>query len=206
MPLQTLSTARAHSRNSLFRTAYPAPQSLGLFPKEAIPSLLDRALFEPFFPGFFWLPSRVPVPQIVRAAAVLKAAPPPPRLAIRRPQRLYLDSLPRTTTSTTVQEPYPFCHWVLYLFYFSSLTTSILLASRHPCLRRSLAESMSPPQTVNTPEMARSLLKNTSSRGWVVQKFGGTSVGKFPDKIAEDIVRYVIFFFFQVRRRANSVV
>ncbi len=65
---------------------------------------------------------------------------------------------------------------------------------------------MSPPQTVNTPEMARSLLKNTSSRGWVVQKFGGTSVGKFPDKIAEDIVRYVIFFFFQVRRRANSVV
>ncbi|KAI1853492.1 hypothetical protein JX265_004177 [Neoarthrinium moseri] len=30
---------------------------------------------------------------------------------------------------------------------------------------------------------------NTSSNGWVVQKFGGTSVGKFPDKIAEDIVR-----------------
>ncbi|ETS80362.1 hypothetical protein PFICI_07891 [Pestalotiopsis fici W106-1] len=30
---------------------------------------------------------------------------------------------------------------------------------------------------------------NTSENGWVVQKFGGTSVGKFPDKIAEDIVR-----------------
>ncbi|OTB06114.1 hypothetical protein M426DRAFT_319189 [Hypoxylon sp. CI-4A] len=30
---------------------------------------------------------------------------------------------------------------------------------------------------------------NTSSDGWVVQKFGGTSVGKFPDIIAEDIVR-----------------
>ncbi|KAI1092463.1 aspartate kinase [Rostrohypoxylon terebratum] len=30
---------------------------------------------------------------------------------------------------------------------------------------------------------------NTSSEGWVVQKFGGTSVGKFPDSIAEDIVR-----------------
>ena len=28
-----------------------------------------------------------------------------------------------------------------------------------------------------------------SSRKWVVQKFGGTSVGKFADKIAEDIVR-----------------
>ncbi|KAF7546181.1 hypothetical protein G7Z17_g8629 [Cylindrodendrum hubeiense] len=30
---------------------------------------------------------------------------------------------------------------------------------------------------------------NTSDFGWVVQKFGGTSVGKFPDKIARDIVR-----------------
>jgi aspartate kinase len=38
--------------------------------------------------------------------------------------------------------------------------------------------------------MARALLKNPDSRGWVVQKFGGTSVGKFPDRIAEDIVRY----------------
>jgi len=26
-------------------------------------------------------------------------------------------------------------------------------------------------------------LKNTGSNGWVVQKFGGTSVGKFPDKV-----------------------
>ncbi len=49
---------------------------------------------------------------------------------------------------------------------------------------------MSPPETVNTLEMARAVLQNPSSRGWVVQKFGGTSVGKFPDKIAEDIVRY----------------
>ncbi|KAK3940811.1 Aspartate/glutamate/uridylate kinase [Diplogelasinospora grovesii] len=32
-------------------------------------------------------------------------------------------------------------------------------------------------------------LKNNSSNGWFVQKFGGTSVGKFPDKIAEDIVK-----------------
>ncbi|ODQ66429.1 aspartate kinase (L-aspartate 4-P-transferase) [Nadsonia fulvescens var. elongata DSM 6958] len=29
----------------------------------------------------------------------------------------------------------------------------------------------------------------TENRGWVVQKFGGTSVGKFPDQIAEDIVK-----------------
>ncbi|KAI0471887.1 aspartate kinase [Xylariaceae sp. FL0804] len=30
---------------------------------------------------------------------------------------------------------------------------------------------------------------DATSQTWVVQKFGGTSVGKFPDKIAEDIVR-----------------
>ncbi|GKT99351.1 aspartate kinase [Fusarium langsethiae] len=30
---------------------------------------------------------------------------------------------------------------------------------------------------------------NSPDLGWVVQKFGGTSVGKFPDKIAKDIVR-----------------
>ncbi|KAI0157572.1 aspartate kinase [Xylariaceae sp. FL1272] len=33
------------------------------------------------------------------------------------------------------------------------------------------------------------MLGNTSPRGWIVQKFGGTSVGKFPDNIARDIVR-----------------
>ncbi|RYP42371.1 hypothetical protein DL767_000293 [Monosporascus sp. MG133] len=30
---------------------------------------------------------------------------------------------------------------------------------------------------------------NSSANGWIIQKFGGTSVGKFPDKIVEDIVR-----------------
>jgi hypothetical protein len=30
-----------------------------------------------------------------------------------------------------------------------------------------------------------------SERRWIVQKFGGTSVGKFPVKIAKDIVRYI---------------
>ncbi|RYP50788.1 hypothetical protein DL769_010903 [Monosporascus sp. CRB-8-3] len=31
--------------------------------------------------------------------------------------------------------------------------------------------------------------KSTCANGWIIQKFGGTSVGKFPDNIAEDIVR-----------------
>ena len=33
------------------------------------------------------------------------------------------------------------------------------------------------------------LLKNDSKRRWVVQKYGGTSVGKFATNIAEDIIR-----------------
>lgn len=35
----------------------------------------------------------------------------------------------------------------------------------------------------------RETVKNDSPNGWVVQKFGGTSIGKFPDQIAEDIIR-----------------
>ena len=38
--------------------------------------------------------------------------------------------------------------------------------------------------------MTRKLLRNTSPSGWIIQKFGGTSVGKFADKIADDIIRY----------------
>lgn len=37
--------------------------------------------------------------------------------------------------------------------------------------------------------MARPALRNAGSKGWIVQKFGGTSVGKFPAQIAEDIIR-----------------
>ncbi|CAK7208208.1 Aspartokinase [Sporothrix curviconia] len=40
--------------------------------------------------------------------------------------------------------------------------------------------------------MSRPLLRNSGDNGWIVQKFGGTSVGKFPDKIAEDIVRQYV--------------
>ncbi len=35
------------------------------------------------------------------------------------------------------------------------------------------------------PTMARPLLRNAGTDGWIVQKFGGTSVGKFPDKVGE---------------------
>lgn len=38
--------------------------------------------------------------------------------------------------------------------------------------------------------MVNQLVRNESPNGWIIQKFGGTSVGKFPDKIAEDIIRY----------------
>lgn len=45
---------------------------------------------------------------------------------------------------------------------------------------------------VPPPLVSRLLKKNISEHGWIVQKFGGTSVGKFPEQIVEDIVtRYL---------------
>ncbi len=43
---------------------------------------------------------------------------------------------------------------------------------------------------VNGHHNHQDLLPNDKSKPWVVQKFGGTSVGKFPGQIAETIVRY----------------
>jgi aspartate kinase len=37
--------------------------------------------------------------------------------------------------------------------------------------------------------MRDQMVHNASPNGWVVQKFGGTSVGKFPDQIAEQVIR-----------------
>lgn len=34
--------------------------------------------------------------------------------------------------------------------------------------------------------MVSATFDNSSDLGWVVQKFGGTSVGKFPDKVSVD--------------------
>ncbi|KAI9741903.1 MAG: Aspartokinase [Cirrosporium novae-zelandiae] len=42
----------------------------------------------------------------------------------------------------------------------------------------------------NGPQEVSSQLRlNDSQNGWVVQKFGGTSIGKFSTKIAEDVIR-----------------
>lgn len=38
-------------------------------------------------------------------------------------------------------------------------------------------------------DMAAPLMRAAGSR-WIVQKFGGTSIGKFPENIVEDVVRY----------------
>lgn len=42
---------------------------------------------------------------------------------------------------------------------------------------------------VNGHHTHQILLHNDKSKPWVVQKFGGTSVGKFPDQIADKIVK-----------------
>ncbi|KAH8152593.1 uncharacterized protein LAJ45_03434 [Morchella importuna] len=47
-------------------------------------------------------------------------------------------------------------------------------------------ETLPPSPTTNGHTQMK---KNDASGGWVIQKFGGTSVGKFAEKIAEDIVR-----------------
>jgi hypothetical protein len=49
-------------------------------------------------------------------------------------------------------------------------------------------------QRVASANANEHLLKNNSTGGWVVQKFGGTSVGKLPVNIAEDIVRWGLSF------------
>lgn len=36
----------------------------------------------------------------------------------------------------------------------------------------------------NIVTMVSSTYSNASDKGWIVQKFGGTSVGKFPDKVS----------------------
>jgi hypothetical protein len=50
---------------------------------------------------------------------------------------------------------------------------------------------MSPGLSNGSPLVNGALHSNsTADIGWIVQKFGGTSVGKFAEKIAEDVVGY----------------
>ena len=50
---------------------------------------------------------------------------------------------------------------------------------------------MSAIEKVNGHQQASSvLIPNPAQKPWVVQKFGGTSIGKFAVNIAEQIVRY----------------
>jgi aspartate kinase len=48
------------------------------------------------------------------------------------------------------------------------------------------------------------LRANNAKGGWVVQKFGGTSVGKFAVNIAEDIVRWVYRKFYQKNKHKTN--
>lgn len=48
--------------------------------------------------------------------------------------------------------------------------------------------------------------RNDSAGGWVVQKFGGTSVGKFSVNIAEDIVKYASLFLWNWKRCQGGTV
>ncbi|KAK6536590.1 Aspartokinase [Arthrobotrys megalospora] len=55
----------------------------------------------------------------------------------------------------------------------------------------------SPPNSVNGDHShmynsVEFLRSNQAPAGWIIQKFGGTSVGKFPEKIAEEIVKVYV--------------
>ena len=95
--------------------------------------------------------------------------------------------------------------WALY--HFSPLAFDSVPGLSHPNIgveiprrgrpaiwtrhRKQRSDRQAPPVTqTRLPAMEGNLVKNNSPNGWVVQKFGGTSVGKFPDKIAEGIIRY----------------
>lgn len=49
---------------------------------------------------------------------------------------------------------------------------------------------MGPQATVNGDHSLESSPYHDSPKPWVVQKFGGTSVGKFADRIVDNVVRY----------------
>lgn len=54
-----------------------------------------------------------------------------------------------------------------------------------------MLDSDDTPNGVAVPQcnLEREERGNSNQGGWIVQKFGGTSVGKLPLNIAEDIVR-----------------
>lgn len=54
--------------------------------------------------------------------------------------------------------------------------------------RSNLIQRPGPPFLQGDWHRHSTMMKNSQQKGWVVQKFGGTSVGKFPINIA-DIIR-----------------
>ena len=55
-----------------------------------------------------------------------------------------------------------------------------------------MAPSQSNGVVLQQPQDSQLQSNRDSEMGWIVQKFGGTSVGKFAEKIAEDVVTYVL--------------
>ena len=48
-----------------------------------------------------------------------------------------------------------------------------------------------PPLTPSSPALEHDLLVNRDRLPWVVQKFGGTTVGKFSETIVEKVAKYI---------------
>ena len=66
---------------------------------------------------------------------------------------------------------------------------------RSPAPSSAPASSQNPTSSLLSDQIQQRQAEKDLPGGWIVQKFGGTSIGKFPDKIARDIVAYVFVLF-----------
>ena len=89
------------------------------------------------------------------------------------------------------RSPYAFTPTTTLLsLYLSFLLPPPTLINAHSHETFSLLSPVRKLQQSQKPTMSRPLLKNSGENGWIVQKFGGTSVGKFPEKVSVSQARF----------------
>lgn len=78
-------------------------------------------------------------------------------------------------------------------FYFAIFPGRFSFSAMSEGSQSPRSNSSSPPETpspATPPNFHQNL--NDPSATWIVQKYGGTSIGKFAARISEDIVPYVL--------------
>jgi translation initiation factor RLI1 len=74
--------------------------------------------------------------------------------------------------------------------------TSSLSSSPYLSASSASGESVESAESIFPPATPPNLHQNTvdPNAGWVIQKFGGTSVGKYARRIGDEVVKYVVLF------------